>query len=278
MQKTFEIDGPAELEITLASGGIEIDPSHDGRVEVELVAHDEESQRLVEQARIELRGRHLLVDVPEKRGGFNFSLFGRSGIDCRVKCPQGSSVTARTRSADLRARGTIGGLQAQTASGDVRADVVSGDVRVKSASGDLSVSTVRGSLDAQTASGDVEAGIVRGRLDAQSASGDVRVEEACDDVRAAVVSGDLTLDAVSSGNVSLQSVSGDLTIGVRRGSRVYLDCNTLSGDTSSELELQNDVPAGDGPLVEIRAKTVSGDVHIRRAPAPVTDDPQEVHA
>jgi hypothetical protein len=79
------------------------------------------------------------------------------------------------------------------------------------------------------------------------------------------------------------SVSGDVTIGVRRGSKVYLDCNTVSGDTTSELELTSDAPAGDGPLVEIRAKTVSGDITITRAAAPTTHDGssdtvQEVHA
>ena len=48
------------------------------------------------------------------------------------------------------------------------------------------------------------------------------------------------------------------------------------GDTVSELELTSDAPAGDGPLVEIRAKTVSGDIRITRASAPA--DSQEVHA
>jgi hypothetical protein len=74
-----------------------------------------------------------------------------------------------------------------------------------------------------------------------------------------------------------------VTIGVRRGSKVFLDCNTVSGDTTSELELTTEAPAGDGPLVEIRAKTVSGDIRITRAPAPVTnpgpsETVQEVHA
>jgi hypothetical protein len=36
-------------------------------------------------------------------------------------------------------------------------------------------------------------------------------------------------------------------------------------------------PAADGPLIEIRVKTVSGDITITRAPAPA-DSTQEVHA
>jgi DUF4097 and DUF4098 domain-containing protein YvlB len=85
------------------------------------------------------------------------------------------------------------------------------------------------------------------------------------------------------GNVAAHSVSGDVTIGVRRGSKVHLDCNTVSGDTSSELELTADAPDGEGPLLELRAKTVSGDIRITRAPAPTADGgapetAQEVHA
>ena len=278
MQKTFEIDAPAELEIRLASGDIDIDPTHEGRVEVELTADDEDSQELIDNATVELRGRTLVVDVPQKRGGFSFNFFGRSGITCRVRGPKGSSVTARTKSADLRARGTIGGLTYATASGDVRADEVAGNVNVKSASGDITIRKVAGSVNAQTASGDVEIDTVMGPVNAQSASGDVTIDAAYGDVHGTVVSGDLTLEAVMAGEVRAQSVSGDVSIGVRRGSKVFLDCNTLSGDTTSELELQTDAPAGDGPLVEINAKTVSGDILIRRAPAPVNDDAQEVHA
>ena len=57
-------------------------------------------------------------------------------------------------------------------------------------------------------------------------------------------------------------------MGVRRGSRVFVDANTVSGSTSSELEL-SDAPqepgSEDGPLIELFAKTVSGDVRVERA-------------
>ena len=133
-------------------------------------------------------------------------------------------------------------------------------------------------MNVQTASGDIDLEIVRGPASVASASGDVTIGEAYDNVSANTVSGDQEHGAVMRGNVAAHSVSGDVTIGVRRGSKVYLDCNTVSGDTSSELELTTDAPAGDGPLVEIRAKTVSGDIRITRAAAPATNDAQEVHA
>jgi hypothetical protein len=281
MQQSFEVAGPAELEIRLASGDITIDPTLDGRVEVELTAEDDESQRLIDEATIDLRESHgrpqVVVDVPHKRG-FNLgSLFGRQGITCRVRCPEGSGVNAKTKSADLLAHGVLGGLNVQTASGDVEADRVTGGVNVKSASGDVSVREAGDGVNVQSASGDVDIEVARGPINVNSVSGDVTIGEAYDNVNVNTVSGDQNHSAVLRGSVSAHSVSGDVAIGVRRGSKVFLDCQTVSGDTNSELELSGDVPEGDGPLVEIRAKTVSGDIRITRAPAP-SDTTQGVHA
>jgi DUF4097 and DUF4098 domain-containing protein YvlB len=279
MQKTFEVQGTAEVEIRLNAGDIQVDPTLEGRVEVDLTAHDDEGQELVDAARVELQGNRVLVDVPQKRGGFSFgNLFGRQGITCLVRCPEGSLVSVRSRSADVSVRGAIGGLNVATASGDVEADRVNGGINVKSASGDVQIRVVTGGVNVQSASGDVELGAVGGSINVNTASGDVRISAADDNVNVSTVSGDQEHGAVMRGNVSAHSVSGDVHIGVRRGSKVYLDCTTVSGDTSSELEVSPEAPTTDGPLVEIRAKTVSGDIQITRAPAPANEQHQEVHA
>ncbi len=282
MNKTFDVSGPVELDIALASGEIEVDPSLDGHVEIELTAHDEESQLLVDNARIELQERHgrphVTIEVPKKRGmTLSFGMiFGRQGITCRVRCPQESSVQVRSKSADLSVRGAIGALNVATASGDVEVDRVSDGVSVKSASADFSAREIGGAVSIQSASGDISIDVARGPVNVTTVSGDVKIGEAYDDVSANTVSGDQDHGAVMRGRVAAHAVSGDVTVAVRRGSRAYLDCTTVSGDTHSDLEVGAEEPAGDGPLVEIRAKTVSGDIHITRAPAPA--DLQEVHA
>jgi DUF4097 and DUF4098 domain-containing protein YvlB len=274
MQKTFDVTGPIKVEIELGSGDIDIDATLEGKAEVELIAHDEESERLLEAARVEFANGRLLIDVPKKRSGFSFAIvFGQSGITCRVRCPESSDVTTRTKSADVRVRGTIGSLSSSTASGDTGAEHVRGDVQLKSASGDLEVSQADGSVSAQTASGDVELGVVRGKVSANSASGDISIGEAYADVDVNTVSGDQHHGAVMRGRVTAQAVSGDIVIAVRRGSKAHLDCSTVSGDTASELD-SIDAPSGDGPLVDIRAKTVSGDIRITRAHAPATEEVQ----
>jgi hypothetical protein len=280
MQKTFETPGQVTLDLRIPTGEISIDPTLPDRVELDLIAHDEESERLLEEARIESRqtggGYEVLVDVPSKRNFGLSALFGRTGITCRVRCPEGSNAELRTKSADVGARGTLGNVDVVTASGDVELRDVERALNVKSASGDLRAEAVGGDVTVQSASGDVSVESIGGRGKIQTVSGDLHVGEAHGDLTANSVSGDQFHAAVSEGNVRANSVSGDVAIGIRQGSRVYLDCNTVSGDTSSELAVSGE-PVGDGPLVEVRAKTVSGDITITRASAPA-DNAQEVHA
>jgi DUF4097 and DUF4098 domain-containing protein YvlB len=114
-------------------------------------------------------------------------------------------------------------------------------------------------------SGDIQIGQAQQPLVLNSVSGDVHVREAAASVTSRSVSGDQQIESVVEGEVTAQAVSGDVVIGIRRGSKLWVDANSVSGDTSSELELSGDAPAGDGPLVEVRARTVSGDVRLVRA-------------
>lgn len=268
MEQTFEVSGPVRVDVQLASGDIAVDPTAKGKATVDLIAHDEASQQLVDAARVELRGHDLVIEVPNQRG-FNIgSLFGRSGITCNVSVPHGSSLRARSKSADVIVRGPLSEADIATASGDARLEDVTGDLTFKGASGDVVAGTVGGRANVNTASGDIALGVVGGSVSANSASGDIVVEGAHDDARANTASGDIQLAAVVTGEVSVNSASGDVRIGISRGTRAHLDCSTVSGDTSSELDISGDEPNGNGPLVHVKARTVSGDIRITRAATP----------
>jgi DUF4097 and DUF4098 domain-containing protein YvlB len=116
-------------------------------------------------------------------------------------------------------------------------------------------------------SGDSMLERVGGRLRVNSVSGDVTVREAKEGVKVESVSGDVRLESVESGDVELNSISGDLQVGIRRGSRLAVDANAVSGDLRSDIDLESDAGAAgdDGPLVDLRARTISGDLRITRA-------------
>ena len=49
------------------------------------------------------------------------------------------------------------------------------------------------------------------------------------------------------GQIKLQSVSGDVRVGIRPGTRLHIDANSTSGDVSSDLDVKDtpsDTPSG----------------------------------
>ena len=268
--ETFKTPGDVRLDLEIPAGRIEIETVDSDETQVELEARSESMRELVDDARIESARRgdrdDVIVAVRERRG-FWIS-FDRPEILLRVKCPYGAELDIRSKSADVEASGQYGSAEVKTASGDVQLQEAHGDVRVKTASGDVHVETVGGRLDVNSASGDLHIDSVAGETNVQLVSGDLYIREANNSVRANTVSGDQRLETVSKGRLDLRAISGDIGVGIRRGSRLYVDANTVSGATSSELDL-GDAPAtiadDDAPLVELFAKTVSGDVRIERA-------------
>ena len=261
VQRSFETSAPPLIRVRNAAGSVLVDTHDAPTTEVEFEALDEAAETLLDDVRVDHRAGEIAADAPERRG-----FFGRGPqFAVRIRCPHGSRLEIRGRSADVEARGRLGGLDVKTASGDVEVEEVEGRLAIQSASGDVSVREVRGKAEVQTASGDVGLGHVVGGVRAQTVSGDLMLREAEGEVEAHSVSGDQRLESVAGGPVTAQSVSGDVSIGVRRGTNVWLDVRSLSGDTSSSLDHREGSPPADAPVVELRANPVSGDVHIGRA-------------
>jgi len=269
-RETFETPGELTLDVHVPAGRIEIETVDATTTEVELDARGSSDQvaELLEDARIELRevpgGHELSVDV-EGRRGIGFGFLRKLDVRLAIRTPHGANVRSESATADLRGRGRFGSLEAKAASGDVDFDEVAGDARVEAASGDVRVSSVKGDADVSTASGDAKLGRVEGKLSARAASGDVSVDEAGGGVEVRTASGDQRIGSVAAGSVDVQSMSGDISIGIRQGSNVWVDARAMSGDLRSEVELGDEPPAEDAPLVELRATSMSGDVTVRRA-------------
>jgi DUF4097 and DUF4098 domain-containing protein YvlB len=253
----FQTSEPPELVVRIPAGHIEVETADTAAtvVEVEALRGDEES------IRVEQRGRQIVVEARRKGLGF---LRGEES-DVRITAPTRAALEVETASAGVEARGVLGGLDAKTAAGDVIVQAVQGDLTVRSASGDVIAKDVAGRVDVNTASGDV---IVRsaGRgASVHSASGDVIFGEAGDRVTVNTASGDQTIEAIREGSVDLKSLSGDVKVGIKRGSRLHVDARSMSGETSSELEILGAETGTEGPLVELKAASMSGDIRIVRA-------------
>ena len=281
--ETFATPGEVRLDIRLGSGEIRLDTGdlQETTVRLEPLRDNDATREAIEQARVELRprgdGHEVIVDV---RGR---SRFGR-GADVRIEvgCPDGTEVEVRSGSADVEGHGHFGDVEVETGSGDVRFGDV-GNAEISAASGDVQVASIGGEARVNTASGDIQLGSIaaegkvnsasgdiqiregKASLNVNSASGDVQIREAWSSLSVNTASGDQNIAALTQGSVGLKSASGDLKVGIREGSTLWVDARSRSGEVTSELPVSDLPPEGDAPHVELRANTMSGDITLVRA-------------
>jgi DUF4097 and DUF4098 domain-containing protein YvlB len=234
--ETFSTPEPPLLRIFVPSGDVRLDTTDGAETTVEVEGP------LEDDAKIELHRNEIVIEVGKKR------IFGgTSDHRVRISAPHASAVDANVASADVEGRGRFAAVEVNSASGDVSLDDVDGRLKVNTASGDVEVEHVTGEAKINSASGDVTVGETQGDAKVRTASGDIAIRSA---VR---------------GTIDVNSASGDVEVGIRRGSSVFIDASSMSGDMTSELDVGDAPPVSDGPKVEFRARTMSGDVTLRRA-------------
>lgn len=256
MRYDFPTSEPPRLRFGIGAGRIDVETAEvaETTVEIEVIRGNEDD------IKVEQHAGDILVE-----GRKRFGLKSNQEFDIRVRAPHGADVDANLASAPFRAVGRLGKLELNTASGDVQVEDVDHDVKIHSASGDVRLGSVCGRADVNTASGDIQIDAVEGGGTIRSASGDVVIGAAAEQVKLQTASGDMVIASIAEGSVDVKSASGDVRVGVKQGSRLHVDARSLSGDTTSEVELGAVEVAAGGPLVEVKGTTMSGDIRILRA-------------
>jgi DUF4097 and DUF4098 domain-containing protein YvlB len=208
------------------------------------------------------------VDVVVGTAGSERSImsFARGAGEIRLRGTVGD-VDVVLPSADVSAQTVSGSLGIKTASGDLDVDTVEGPVKVRSVSGDVSFDTLNDDASLTLVSGDVSISTANDQVDVTSVSGDVTITDANAGATIKSTSGDVTVRRAWTGSVRVATVSGDVAVGIPPGRGVSVDARSMSGDLSSEIDLDDDrsTEGGDGTVVRVTAHSVSGDVEILRA-------------
>ena len=264
----FETHDPAQLYVELGKGSLHISATDTTESHVEIAGKD------AEQVEVRHEGRRISVVAPRQRGGF---FGGDTGLDVTITVPLTSELAVKTGSADVTVEGTVGSSEIKSGSGDVRLadlagaslvetgsgdvsiDVANAELRIKSGSGEVEVRHTEGAVAVSTGSGDVRIGTANGPAAVKTGSGDLKVGEANTDVSMTTGSGDLVVGTAHRGRLTVKGASGDIRVGVPAGVPVWTDISTISGAIRSGLQGAGE-PADGADHLELRAKTVSGDI------------------
>jgi DUF4097 and DUF4098 domain-containing protein YvlB len=264
----FETHEPVDLQVEIGKGSVNVTCTDTTETRIVVEGRD------ADETRVEQHGSRIEVIGPRHRGGF---FGGDSELQVTALVPTASNVAAKTGSADVTVEGeagsaavksgsgdvrvasTRGASVVETGSGDVHLEHVQGELRVKSGSGDVRVARSVRTVVVSTGSGDVEIGTCHAETVVKTGSGDLRVGESHDDVTLATGSGDFVIDHVHRGRLSAKGASGDVRVGIPSGLPVWTDLTTVSGRIRSSLDGAGQ-PAEGQDHVELRAKTVSGDI------------------
>ncbi len=266
----FESHEPVDLYVEIGKGSVTVNTGDTTATTVDVQGRE------AEQVMVRQDGNQVSVVAPHTRSG----LFGSEpSYAVTVTLPENSNATIKTGSADITLDGAFGygqiksgsgdcrlamfagPLAVETGSGDIDVEHAGAELRVKSGSGDVNVQQADATASVSTGSGDVEIGTTNGPSVIKTGSGDLEIGRALDGVSMSTGSGDMVIHTATRGKFSAKCASGDVQIGIPAGIPVWTDLTTVSGEIHSNLHGAGQPEPG-ADYIELRAKTVSGDIQL----------------
>ncbi len=291
-ERSYTVTGPIRLELTNASGDVDITGSSDGKVHV----HGEVRASGFGSESPQKRLDETISNPPiEKRGdtiriGKEMSRMRNVGISYTIQVPHDTEVSATVASGAQTIRGLRGPVKVQAASGSIRVEKIERDaqlttasgsisatdigseVRVKSASGSVTVANTRGDVIVDAISGTIRVSHPGGRIEADTASGEVDIQGAASDVKAHAASGRVSVQGNPGADSywELKTMSGAIQLGVPSSANLHLSAEAVSGEIRTDIpivieeqgkhSLRAHMGNGGG---RVDVHTVSGEIHVR---------------
>ncbi|MBO03911.1 MAG: hypothetical protein CL731_02710 [Chloroflexi bacterium] len=249
---------PLLLNVTCPSGSVEVFAEERENVEAEVTPMDSSRQdrEAADNTSVLLIGDELTIEPP--RG----SSYLRSSVRLKIKVriPIDSSAKIDVASAWLKCLGRYRDLNVTTASGEVEAGDVTGSARIRTSSGDTRIGDISGKVTARSSSADISVRTVSGSSTVITSSGKVTIASLGNDLKYKSGSGNLEIGSVSSGVLTGQSSSGDITVGVDRDRSVWLDAKSRTGQIRTDFE--SSAESQRNAEVVLRLRTASGSIRV----------------
>ncbi len=256
-ERTLNVQGFADLDLTTDAGGISVVPGPPGVVRIRGILKNQDSW--FGRGDVESRIRELEAHPPIRQTGNSIrvavsdpSLLRGVSMRLEVEAPLDSRLRARADSGGIDVRGIRGPVDGATDSGGITIYDIKGDVRAKADSGGIHIRRVDGAVVARADSGGIRALEVAGSVDAETDSGGVRVSQTAPAfIRTRADSGGTNIVLASTGGYEIRAHAGS--------GGITATGVAVSG-TISRHDLTGKVRGG-GPLVDVHSG--SGRVEIR---------------
>jgi hypothetical protein len=276
---SLAVDGGAAVRVDIQMGRVQVVASDRDDVTVTVApgnAHRAGDRRAADGVRIERLG-----DVVFVRGPRRLNILGPGdAVDVMVEVPIATALTVTVTYGSAQLSGLFGEVRAdlpygefalESASrvelkgghGEFRIDSVSGDAVIGFKSGQLRVGRVGGRLRLTGADGRIDIDEVDGPAELSTSSGAIELGTAASDVSVRAAYGAVHIRDIVRGVLRVDGSYGNVEVGVRPGTAVWLDARSQHGAVRSELVADSGPREGEERL-EVRVRTGYGSVTIRR--------------
>jgi len=266
--RSYSVTGPVRLELTNASGDVDITGSADGKVHIHAEVRasgfgfDNPRKRLddtIANPPIEQKGSTIRI-------GKEFSNLRNLSITYNIQVPHDTEISATVASGAQIIRNVSGPVTVRAASGSIRLEQIERDAQLTTASGTISASDVGSDLHISTASGNVSISSIKGNVRANAVSGVIRIMKPGARVEATNTSGEVEIQGASN-DVKAHAISGLVSVQGNPGADSYWDLKSISGG------VQLRVPAAAN--LHFSAEATTGEI---RTDIPIVVEEQGKHS
>ena len=259
IERTFTVDGPAQLKVENIAGLVTIQPGATGTIQVTATKHTDKGDP--EKTRVEIeQADDGSVRVATKYNSIGWTRRSRPcKVDYAIIVPEKCSVKASSISGKVEIHGLEGKFKLKSVSGAMNLKSLTGKMQLTSVSGKISASELDGPIEAENVSGKIAI------QDSQIAS-----------ISGKTVSGDFKIESpLISGPYSFSTVSGRVTLVVPGDTHCTITQSGISGSIKSNLPVTQRKRSPGNEYVEVQGggtaisfNSISGQVRLLSPDAP----------
>lgn len=281
----FDVDGPATVRVELAVGAVRVLATAREDVSVDVSPSNPQrsgDRSAAEAVSVDQVGGAIVVKGPHVRARkFNPFGPGKDSIDIVVEVPEASDVDVDVKYGSARLTGRFATVRADAGYGEFALDSAE-RLELEGGYGDYRITRVEGDADLRFKSGAIRVGHVGGRLRLDGADGPIIVDRVDGPAELKTSSGSLEIGTATSGAVirtaygairvreavrgvvRVDGSYGNVDVGVRPGTAVWLDATSQHGVVRTDLSADSGPATGDDTL-ELRIRTGYGSINVHHA-------------